>query len=568
MLHSQKMREIAPEIDPLRLACSYSPGDLGKPNILVESVYGESHPNSVHLDTLGDEVKRGVYGKGGAALKYYCTDICDGIAQGTEGMNYSLVSREVIASAVEFHARAGHFDGLVLISGSDKAVPAHLIAAARLKMPTVFVPGGVMDQWTITLEQVGTIYSKLKRREIPKDEYEFLRKYACPTYGSCAFFGTALTMQSLAETLGLALPTSAICPATSFEIRRLARDAGSRVLGLADEKINAGKILTKKAFENAIMVHAAMGGSTNALLHLPAIMNELDLKFSLDRVSEINDEVPFIANARPSGEHPANMLWFAGGVQRVILELRDYLNLDCLTVTGNTVGENLEELEKQGFFEHSQRFLDNYRLELRDVIKTAAAPIENTGAIVVLKGNMGTGVAKRSAVDKSMFVFTGTARVFDSQDAALKAIFGGKIKGGECIVVRYEGPRGSGMPEQFYVTEAITSDEELSRSVALVTDGRFSGATRGPCIGHVFPEAMAGGVLAVIEDDDLVHIDLEKKSLELVGIKGEELSKEEVSRMIKGRLSKFKRPPRKYKRGLLGLYTKLASSAEDGGVMR
>jgi len=484
-LHSQKMREIGPEIDPLRLACGYSARDLTKPNILVESVYGESHPGSIHLDTLVKSAKRGIYEGGGAPLKYFCTDICDGIAQGTRGMDYSLVSREIIAGAVEFHARAGHFDGMVLISGCDKSVPAHLIAAARLKMPTIFVPGGVMDQWTITLEQVGTIYSEQKRKEMGKEEYDFLREYACPTYGTCAFLGTALTMQSLAEVLGLALPTSAVCPATSFEIRRLAQDAGSRIVELIDEKLTADRILTKDAFENAMIVHAAMAGSTNALLHLPAIMKELGFKFSLKRVSKINDEVPFIANVRPSGEHPANRLWFAGGVQKVMLELREYLNLDCMTVTGRTAGENLEELERTGFFKKRPLFLENYGLKVKDVIKSVDAPITKSGAIVVLKGNIGTGIIKCSAVDENMFNFTGPARVFDSQEDAMKAIFGGKIRGGECIILRYEGPKANGMPEQFYVTEAISSNEKFNTSVALLTDGRFSGASRGPCIGHI-----------------------------------------------------------------------------------
>ncbi len=566
-LQSQVMREIWPEIDPLRLACGRSTRDLTKPSILVESVYGESHPGSIHLDTLIKSAKRGIYESGGAPLKYFCTDICDGIAQGSSGMNYSLLSREIIAGAVEFHAMAGHFDGMVLISGCDKSVPAHLVAAARLKMPTVFVPGGVMDQWTITLEQVGTIYSKLRRREIGEEEYNFLREHACPTCGTCAFLGTALTMQSLAEVLGLALPTSAVCPATSFEIRRLAQDAGCRVVELIDEKLTADRILTKEAFENAMIVHAAIGGSTNALLHLPAIMRECGLKFSLKTVSRINDEVPFIVNVRPSGEHPATRLWFAGGVQRVMLELREYLNLDCLTVTGKTTGENLEELERTGFFKKRQVFLENYGLAVKDVIKTADAPIAESGAIVVLMGNIGTGIVKCSAVDKMMFSFTGHARVFDSQKDALDAIFEGRIRGGECIIIRYEGPKANGMPEQYYVTEAISSDERFNTSVAILTDGRFSGATRGPCIGHISPEAMAGGVLAVIEDDDIIHIDLTKKRLDMIGAGGERLSKEEVSGIINERLSIFKPPPRKYESGLLGLYTRHASSAEEGGYM-
>jgi dihydroxy-acid dehydratase len=567
-LRSQNNRIKAPEIDPLRLACGYSECDLSKPSILIESTYGESHPGSVHLNSLADEAARGVYESGGAALKYFCTDICDGIAQGTEGMNYSLASREMIANVVEMHANAGHFDGLVLISGCDKSIPAHLIAAARLKIPAIIIPGGVMDCWTITLEQVGAIHSKLKRGEIDKEEYEFLRKYSCPTCGSCAFYGTAITMQSLAEVLGLALPGSAICPAMSFEIKRLARKAGNRIVNLIEENITAKHILTTKAFENALIFHAATAGSTNALLHLPAIMRELGFKFSLEKVAEINAEIPFIVNVRPSGEYSADILWLAGGVQRIILELREYLNLDCLTVTGKTLRENLEELQKQNFFKYRKRLLARYGIEVKDVIKPVEKPIRPEGGIVVLKGNIGRGIAKRSAIAEKMLVFTGRAKVFNSQRLAVAAIFKGKIKDGDCIVIRYEGPKGSGMPEQFYVTEAIASNEKLSQSVALITDGRFSGATRGPCIGHITPEAACGGVIAVIEDGDLININMKEKSLNLVGMKGKKFDREKLSSIIKERMFKLKQPASKYSNGLLHIYTKYALPSEDGGVLR
>lgn len=567
-LRSQNNRRIAPEIDPLRLACGYSELDLNKPSVLIESTYGESHPGSLHLNLLADEAARGVYERGGAALRYYCTDICDGIAQGTEGMNYSLATREVIAQAVEMHAKAGHFDGLVLISGCDKSIPAHLIAAARLNIPTILIPGGVMDNWTITLEQVAEINLKLKRGEIEKAEYDFLRKYSCPTCGSCAFYGTAITMQSLAEVLGLALPGSAICPAASFEIRRLAREAGNRIMNLIQENITPRHILTEKAFENALIFHAATGGSTNALLHIPAVMQELGFKFSLEKVAEINAEVPFIANIRPSGEYPASMLWLAGGVQRVILELQEYLNLDCLTVTGRTLKENLLELQRQSFFKYREKFLVKYGIEVRDVIKSIKKPITPDGAIVVLKGNIGRGIAKKSAIDERMLAFTGSAKVFNSQKAAIEAILNGLIESGDCIVIRYEGPRGSGMPEQFYVTEAIASNEKLSKSVALITDGRFSGATRGPCVGHITPEAAAGGVIAIIEDGDLIDINIKKRSLNLVGIKGERLSEEEITKAMQKRKTELKPPTSKHLKGLLHIYTKYASSSEEGGVLR
>lgn len=571
-LTSQRMRAKAPEIDPLRLACGWTEEDLGKPWVLVETVGGQSHPGSFHLKDLAEYVVKGVHEAQGASARYDCTDICDGIAQGTEGMNYSLASREIISFAVEFHFRAGHFDGAVLLSGNDKSLPGHLLASARLNMPTIIVPSGVMDAGpsSMTLERVATIHSDLKRGRMGKGDYEFLRRHACPSAGACAFMGTAGTMQVIAEVMGLALPTAALCPTHTFIIKRLANGAGKRILDLIEDGVNSRKILTKRSLENAMMVHAAIGGSTNAILHLVALADELGIRIDLNEFDELNREIPFICNVRPSGFYPTNYFYYAGGAQRVIRELREYLHMDCPTVTGKTLEENLKELERGHFFERNAAFLYNYATKVEDVIKGAKKPIANTGAIAILRGNIAPdgAVVKKSAVDPKMFRFTGRARVFDSQDLALEEIFDGGIKLGDAIVIRYEGPRGSGMPEQFYVTEAIASDEKLSTGVALITDGRFSGASRGPCIAHVSPEAAGGGPIAAVEDGDLIAIDIDKRSLELVGIKGKEIPKRQIEKIISQRLNEWRPPKPKYTSGMLGIYTSLATSASEGGVMK
>ena len=480
--------------------------------------------------------------------------------------------------AVEMHSVAGHFDGMVLISGSDKSLPGHLVAAARLKMPTVVVPGGVMVSGptgqtlphpNMSLEQVGTIYAQLERGEISREEYGFLREHACPSRGACNFYGTAGTMQVMAEALGLALPGSACRPMHLFMMDRGCREAGNRIVEAIKEGLTAGDILTEKAFDNAIVVHAATGGSTNALLHLPAIAREASVRFDLERVQEINDRVPFITNVRPNGDHTDDLLWYAGGVPRIMWELRDFLHLDAMTTTGRTLGENLESLKKSGWYEQMPRFLANYGLRVEDVIHPASAPIQHRGALAILRGNLAPqgAVARRTSIDPAVHHFVGRARVFERQDDALQAVFQKKVRPGDAVIIRYEGPKASGMPEQFYVTEAIASDPELRASVALITDGRFSGGSRGPCIGHVSPEAATGGPIALVEEDDLILVDINARRLDIVGVAGRELRPVEVERVLEDRRARWQRPVLPQKRGLLALYSHLASSADEGGVL-
>lgn len=576
MLHSQRMREIAPEIDSLRLGCGWSIEDLGKPQVLIETVGGDSHPCSVHLLHMADVVREGIIEGGGVAGRYHCTDLCDGILQGTDAMDLSLPSREVMALATEMHARGGHFDGMLLISGCDKSIPGHLLAAARLDMPTIMVQAGVMEAGpasdaltlpSMSLEQVGTIHSKLRRGEISNAEYQYLREHACPSPGSCAFLGTASSMQILAEAMGLSLPGAALRPPHLFDMDRGCREAGRQIQKLIRDGVTFSRIVTQEALENAIVVHAAIGGSTNVMLHLPALAKSAGLQWDFAKVQEINDRVPYIVNVRPSGVHSTDLLWKAGGAYRIMWELREFLNLDCLTVTGRTLGENLEELQRSGFFARGNQNLAPFRLTVRDIIRPVSEPLAPQGALLFLYGSLAPdgAVLKRSAVAASLRHLVGKARVFDCQEDAIDAIYGDKVAPGDVIIIRYEGPRGSGMPEQFYVTEAIASNPTLASSVALVTDGRFSGASRGPVIGHVSPEAAAGGPIALVEEGDLILIDLDQRRLDIVGAGGKELSAAEMDSVLSQRRSQLMARPRPESPGLLSLYTKLALSANEGG---
>jgi dihydroxy-acid dehydratase len=486
-------------------------------------------------------------------------------------MNYSLVSREIIAAMIEIHVNATPFDAGVFITSCDKSVPAHLMAIARLNMPAVFVPGGIMKAGPglLTLEQIGKYNALYKRNEISEEQFKEYKRNACPSCGACSFMGTASTMQILSEALGLALPGTALIPTHLAELDSAAQQAGKRALELVSEDIKPSDILTLKAFENAIMIHAAIAGSTNSLLHLPAIANEAGINLSPDLFDEIHRKIPFLLNIRPSGFFPAEYFWYAGGVPAVMEEIKSSLHLDALTVTGKTVGENLEELKHSGFYENCYRYLADKKITKEDIIKTANQPVNAQGAVAVLRGNLAPegAVVKHSAISSKLMRATLKARVFNSEEEALHAILSKKILPGEAVFIRYEGPKGSGMPEMFYTTEAIASDEELVDSVALITDGRFSGATRGPAIGHVSPEAAEGGPIALVENGDLIRIDIPKRSLHIVGVAGEEKSPEEMDRLLSERRKKWVPPKNQYKTGILGVYVKNCISPMKGGYM-
>ena len=560
-------RKLWAQYDALQLGSGWDEKDITKPQILIEDVYGDSHPGSVHLNQLTEQAKYGVFECGGFPAHFHATDICDGCAQGHDGMNYILASREAICDMVELHGSATPWDGLILTSSCDKSVPAHLKAAARLDIPTIFVPGGSMrpSPYMDTSMRAGDISLRQKREgQISEEEVRDYKLTGCPSCGACAFLGTASTMQCMAEALGLALPGSALAPATMRDILQYSRNSGRQIMELVKQNITAGMIMTKEAFYNAFIIHSAIGGSTNAMIHMPSIARELGIILDPEEIDKINHRVPHIVNVTPSGAYPTEAFWFAGGIPMVQLYLKDYLNLDVTTVTGKTLGENLEDLQNENFFGRNLGYLANYGL-IRDQVIAPPEKAEEMGSIAVLKGNIAPegSVVKYSACDKKLYNHRGPARVFDSEEEAHKAVVTGGINPGDVIVIRYEGPRGSGMPEMFMTTEAIVCDPRLNGSVSLITDGRFSGATRGAAIGHVSPEAAVGGPLAFVREGDIIEYDILARRIDCVGINGRIIEADEINRIFKER-SKEGIIPRPTRKGLLKRYTSLALSAMQG----
>ncbi len=570
-LNSQRVRGLAPENDPLKMGMGWSVEDLDKPQIMVESTFGDSHPGSAHLDQFVEEAIKGIREAGGKGARYYATDICDGIAQGHDGINFSLVSRDMIANIIEIHGNSTGFDGGVFVASCDKSVPAILMGIGRLDMPSIVVTGGVMDAGPelLTLEQIGTYSAMCKRGEITEEKLTYYKHHACPSCGACSFMGTASTMQIMAEALGLMLPGSALMPATCEDLRKVAYEAGRKSIELAKAGCKASSIVTKKAFENAIMVHAAISGSTNSLLHIPAIAHEFGIEIDADTFDKMHRGAHYLLDIRPAGKWPAQFFYYAGGVPRIMEEIKSMLHLDVLTVTGKTLGENLEELKQNGFYEKCEKHLETWNLKREDVIRTFEKPIGTNGTVAILRGNLAPqgAVVKHSAVPKEMFEAVLRARPFDCEEDAIEAVLTHKIKPKDAVIIRYEGPKGSGMPEMFYTTEAISSDEELGKSIALITDGRFSGASKGPAIGHVSPEAAEGGPIALLMENDLIKIDIPNRKLEIVGIDGKELSTEEVETVLEERRKNWKPKKPKYEKGVLRLYSQHAVSPMQGGYM-
>ena len=593
MLKSQEVRKLAPEMDPLRMGMGWRVEDLDKPQIMVESTFGDSHPGSAHLNRFVEEAVQGVNESGGKAARYFATDMCDGIAQGHDGINYSLPHRDAIVNLVEAQANATGFDGGVFIASCDKSMPAMLMSIGRLKeMSAIVVTGGVMEAHMLpkqyvaqdpacainellTLEQIGKYDAWEKTGVIPTEQLEYYKHNACPSCGACSFMGTASTMQIMAEALGLMLPGTALMPATAPELAEAARQAGRQLMELVKQGIRAEDIVTMKSFENAIMVHAAISGSTNATMHLPAIAHEFGFTIDADTFDRMHRGAHYLLNIRPSGDWPAQYFYYAGGVPRVMEEIKSMLHLDVLTVTGKTLGENLEDLKKNGFYEHCDRILREKTEALglsvsrTDIIHDFDHAKGTDGSIAILRGNLAPEgcVIKHTACPKNMFRATLRAKPYDSEEACIDAVLHGKVQPGDAIFIRYEGPRGSGMPEMFYTGEAVCADPKLAASVALITDGRFSGASRGPVIGHVSPEAAAGGPIAFVEEGDLIEIDVEARRLEIVGIHGERKTPEEIDAVLKERRKNWKGFTSKYRHGLLKLYAEHAVSAMKGAYM-
>ena len=576
-LVSQKMRKLAPELDPLRIGTGWAAEDLAKPQILIESTFGDSHPGSGHLDKLVEQVQRGIKDEGGRGARYFCTDICDGESQGTDGINYSLASREIIADMIEIHENATPFDGGVFLSSCDKGMPGNLIGMARVDVPALMVTGGTMSAGPglLTLEQLGMYSARYERGEIDEATLNWAKSNACPSCGACSFIGTASTMQIMAEALGLSLPGSALLPATSPDLLEYAYRAGRQAVRLALAGLKPSDIVTKESFENAIMVHAAISGSTNALLHIPALAHEYGLEITGETFDRMHRGAHYLLDVRPAGRWPAEFFYYAGGVPAIMEEIKHVLHLDVMTVTGKTLGENLEELRREGFYEKCQGWLDeaNRRCGLSltksDIIRPYDQAIGTEGSIAVLKGNLAPegAVIKHTACPKEMFEATLYARPFDSEEECLDAVLHHRVRTGDAVLIRYEGPRASGMPEMFYTSEAISSDAELGRSIALITDGRFSGASTGPVIGHCSPEAADGGPIALVEEGDLIYINVQERRLEIVGVKGERRSPEEIEAILNERRAKWTPRKRKYTRGVLRLFGEHAASPMKGAYL-
>jgi len=532
-------------------ALSYTNEELDRPIIGIANSANEVIPGHVHLNDVVKAVKTGILMAGGTPMEFSTIGVCDGIAMGHSGMKYSLPSREIIADSVEIMATAYPFDGLVCVSDCDKIVPGMMMAMLRLNIPAILVSGGPMFAGRIKKKPIDliSVFEGVGARvdgKITDKDLTRLEDEACPGCGSCSGMFTANSMNCLSEALGLALPGNGTIPAPTAKRLRLAKTAGMKIMQLVAKDIKPRDIATEKAFENAISVEMALGSSTNTVLHLPAIANEAGLKLDLNLFNRISERTPNLCRISPAGTQHLEDLDEAGGIPAVMSELnkKRLINMTALTVSGLTVKENLHEAVN----------LDP------EVIRLIDSPYSKDGGLSVLFGNLAPegAVVKKSAVDAAMMVHEGPARVFNSEEAAMKAIIGGKIKKNDIVVVRYEGPKGGpGMREMLGPTSAIVG-KGLDRSVALITDGRFSGGTRGAAIGHISPEAQEGGVIAVVKENDKIRIDIPNKSIELL-IPDEE---------IKQRLKKWTRPELKIKSGYLFRYAKQVTSASTGAIFR
>jgi len=523
--------------------------DLKKPFIGVVNSYTNIIPGHTHLNQVADAVKAGVVSAGGVPFEFNTIGICDGIAMGHNGMRYSLPSRELIADSVEVMVQAHRFDGIVLITTCDKITPGMLMAAARLNIPAIMVTGGPMLSGFYKGKKVGTdsmfeAIGKVAAGKMTEEELKCLEDVACPGCGSCNGMFTANTMACVTEALGMSLPGCATPPAVSAERLRVAKATGERVVGLVKEDLKPRDILSPDSFENAIMVDMALGGSTNTVLHVTAIANEAGVDLPLSTFDKLSRRVSHICSMIPSGPYDMKELDEAGGIPAVMKQLESTLNLNAATVTGKTVKENIA----------SAVVLNP------EVIRPLDNPVHKEGGIAVLTGNLAPdgSVVKAAGISANMMVHQGPAKIFDSEEDAMKAIMNKKIQKGDVVVVRYEGPKGGpGMREMLSPTATIAG-MGLSESVALITDGRFSGATRGPCIGHVAPEAAVGGPIGLLEEGDIIEIDVPKRKL------GVKLSNEELTKRARSWTAKEPN----VKTGYLARYSQLVQSAHKGSVLK
>lgn len=522
--------------------------EMNKPFIGVATSFTDIIPGHIGMRDLERFIEKGIHTGGGYPFFFGIPGICDGIAMGHRGMHYSLPSRELIADSVETIAEAHQFDGLVLLTNCDKITPGMLMAAARVNIPSIVVTAGPMLSGHLrgkrlslvndTFEAIG----RYKKGLITDEELEILEQCACPGVGSCQGMYTANTMACIAEALGMSLEGCATALATSSKKKRIAFESGRRIVELIRKNITPRKILTREAFENSIMVDLALGGSTNTVLHIPAMAHDAGIELPLELFDELSRKTPHICDMLPAGRHYLEDLEYAGGIPGVLKRIGDRLR-DTMTVSGKSIQEIAASAE----------------IADEDVIRPLNKAYHKEGGIAILHGNLAPdgAVVKQSAVSKEAMKFEGTAKVFDSEEDGMKAILKGKIKEGDVVVVRYEGPKGGpGMREMLSPTAAIVG-MGMSNSVALITDGRFSGGTRGPCIGHISPEAMEGGSIAILRNGDRIKIDITKRRIDVM------LSDKEIQE----RLRKWRPPDPKIKKGYLARYTKMVSSAGKGAIM-
>ena len=525
----------------------YSDEDLRKrPHIGIVNPVTDLSPAHTHLKRLADWVKAGIWQAGGVPFEFGTFATCGNIPIGTEFLKYELVIRDIMAASIEIVGKEHLFDGLVMLSSCDSLIPGQLMAAARLDIPSILISGGPMMPGLWKEREISTadVNEAVLNLNFPENELREMEDNACPGFGACSVMGTANTMQILSEAMGMSLSGSATIPANSSLRCSFAKKAGNQIVKLIEEKIKSSNIITRKSLENAIKLCLAIGGSTNAVLHIISIGKELDIEIGLDIFDKLSREIPSLVSVVPNGKHTIIDLYNAGGVPAIISELKNYLDLNCMTVNGTSLG----------------RCIEGVKVKNRKVIRSCEDPLHQEGGIVVLKGNLAPNgcITRQTAIKPEMLVFKGKARIFNSDQKGLKAIQGGDVKKGDIMVIRYEGPVGApGMKEIMLSTDALHV-MQMDTSVALITDGRFSGFNRGPIIGHISPEAAVGGPIAVIEEGDNILIDIPNRKLELL-IDDSKLNE---------RLKKWTAPKPKEDRGILGAYAALTEPAHKGAAFK
>lgn len=529
--------------------CGYSTEELNKPNIGIVNSFNEVNPGHIHLNKLAEAVKIGIWENGGTPMEFNTIAICDGIANSGTKSKYVLPSRDIIASSVECLVQAHGFDAIVCICSCDKIIPGIVMGAIRCNLPTIFLTGGVMQPAEIpgvgikVTSDIKEAIGELNAGKIDEKTFEIIENETCCTPGACNMMGTANTMASIVEAMGLSLPGCAMIPANTNQQYRHAKSTGNRIVEMIGENLTISKICTLQSLENGIRLGLAIGGSTNLVLHTCAFAYELGFEFSHDNFDQISSSTPLIAKFKPSSSLNLRDFYLAGGIPATLKELLPILHRNCITVTGKTLKENVIDSK-------------NYN---PTVIHPLSSPLSSEGGIAVLKGTLAPegAIVKQSGVHPKMLKHKGPAKVFHSEETVKDALLSNKVQKGDVLVIRYEGPKGSPGMRELSLPAAILVGMGLGESVAMITDGRYSGASRGPCIGHVCPEAYDGGPIAFVEDGDIIEIDIPGKKLDLIV----------DERTLKERKKKWKRPDLKFKRGILAIYPKIVSSAKYGAVL-